>query len=71
MINIFYTGINMPILEVKILEGRTIEQKKQMVEGLSNVLVKTIHASPNEIRIHIVEMPKSSYAIAGQLLSEK
>jgi 4-oxalocrotonate tautomerase len=61
----------MPILEVKILEGRTTEQKKQMVMGLTDVLVNTINTTSKDVRIHIVEMPKDSYAIAGQLISDK
>jgi 4-oxalocrotonate tautomerase len=61
----------MPVLEVKILEGRTLEQKKKMIAGLTDVLVNTINTTPADVRIHIVEMPKDSYAIAGQLISEK
>jgi 4-oxalocrotonate tautomerase len=60
----------MPILEVKILEGRTQEQKKQMVVQLTDVLVNTINTTPADVKIHIVEMPKDSYAIAGKFISE-
>jgi 4-oxalocrotonate tautomerase len=61
----------MPILEVKILEGRTLEQKQKMIAGLTDVLVNTIHTTPNDVRIHIVEMKKDAYAVAGQFLSDK
>jgi 4-oxalocrotonate tautomerase len=61
----------MPVLEVKMLEGRTLEQKRHMVAGLTEVLVNTINTTPSDVRIHIVEMPKDSYAIAGQLISDK
>ncbi len=61
----------MPVLEVKILEGRTHEQKQKMVQGITDVLVNTINTVPADVRIHIVEMPKDSYAIAGQLISDK
>ena len=61
----------MPVLEVKILEGRTHEQKQKMIAGLTDVLVNTINTTPADVRIHIVEMPKNSYAIAGQLISDK
>jgi 4-oxalocrotonate tautomerase len=61
----------MPILEVKILEGRTAEQKKQMIVQLTEALVNTINTTPADVRIHIVEMPKDSYAIAGKFISEK
>ncbi len=60
----------MPILEVKILEGRTAEQKKQMVVQLTDVLVNTINTTPNDVKIHIIEMKKDAYAIAGNFISE-
>lgn len=60
----------MPILEVKILEGRTAEQKKKMVVQLTEVLVNTINTTPSDVKIHIIEMKKDSYAIAGKFISE-
>ena len=60
----------MPIIEVKILEGRSFEQKKRMVKGIVDVLVNTIDANPEAIKIHIVDMKNDSYAIAGKFISE-
>lgn len=60
----------MPILEIKILEGRTLEQKKNMVSKIADVLVETIDANPEAIKIHIVDMKKDAYAIGGKLICD-
>lgn len=58
----------MPILEVKILEGRTAQQKQKMVEKLTDVLVDTIDAKREAVKIHVIDMKKDHYAIGGQFI---
>lgn len=63
-------GINMPIVQIDLLEGRTYEQKKAMVEKITEALMETAGASRESISIIIRDMPKQNYAKAGQLASE-
>jgi len=60
----------MPLLDIKILEGRTLEQKKELVEKVTEAVVETIGAKPENVSIFIEEMPKSHFAKAGVLASE-
>ena len=59
----------MPVVTVEMWEGRTIEQKKQLVEGITSAFVK-IGTSPEAVQIIIKDVPKHNWAIGGKLASE-
>ena len=60
----------MPFVSVDMLEGRTPEQKKQVVEGITEVLFKI--GVPREVTgVLIREHPKHNWGQDGKLLSEK
>ena len=61
----------MPIVTVQLLEGRTHEQKKAMVEKVTKAVSETTSASPENVKIIIEEMSKSHFASAGVLANEK
>ncbi len=61
----------MPLLEVKIMEGRSLEQKKLMIEKITDVLVDTIQADREACRIHVVELTKENYAIGGKIIADR
>lgn len=55
----------MPIITVNILEGRTDEQKRALVENITQAVVSAIAAPPEDVRIIINDMKPENYAIAG------
>jgi 4-oxalocrotonate tautomerase len=55
----------MPIITVSILEGRTAEQKRALVENITQAVVAAIAAPPEDVRIIINDMKPENYAIAG------
>ncbi len=57
----------MPIVQVEILKGRTVEQKREMVTEVTNALVNTIGCSKESVSVIIREMEKENYGHAGQL----
>ncbi|MFC2003005.1 2-hydroxymuconate tautomerase [Chloroflexota bacterium] len=59
----------MPVVIVEMWEGRTIEQKKQLVEGITSVMVNM--GVPAEV-VHIIikDNPKHNWASGGKLASE-
>jgi 4-oxalocrotonate tautomerase len=61
----------MPIVQIELLEGRTLEQKKVMVEKVTQAIVESVGAQPEKVSIIIREMAKENYAQAGKLMSEK
>ena len=59
----------MPVVIVEMWEGRTIEQKKQLVEGITSVMVEM--GIPSEaVHIIIKDNPKHNWASGGKLASE-
>ncbi|MEZ7172553.1 2-hydroxymuconate tautomerase [Sporosarcina sp. OR05] len=61
----------MPYVTVKMLEGRTEEQKRNLCEKVSQTVAETTGAPIENVVVFIEEMPKNHYAVAGQRLSDK
>ncbi len=60
----------MPVVTVEMWEGRTIEQKRQLVEGITASFAK-IGTPPEAVQIIIKDNPKHNWATAGKLASEE
>jgi 4-oxalocrotonate tautomerase len=61
----------MPYVTVKMLEGRTEEQKKALVEKVTEAVSETSGAPKENIVVFIEEMSKNHSAVGGQRLSDK
>ena len=59
----------MPVVIVETWEGKTVEQKKQLVEGITTSFVK-IGVPPEAVHIIIKDNPKHNWASGGKLASE-
>lgn len=60
----------MPYVTVKMLEGRTDEQKRNLVEKVTEAVKETTGASEEKIVVFIEEMRKDHYAVASKRLSD-
>lgn len=61
----------MPIITVKMIEGRTEEQKKALVEKVTEAVAETTGAPKENVTIIIEEMAKNHYATGGVRISDK
>ncbi|MGP3560080.1 MULTISPECIES: 4-oxalocrotonate tautomerase [Geobacillus] len=61
----------MPLVQIHMLEGRTEEQKKQMIAEVAEAIARTLNAPKGNIRIAIYELPKSHWSVGGVTLDEK
>ncbi len=61
----------MPLVEIHLLEGRTKEQKKALLEAVTRAVQESIQAPPETIRVWIQEIPPDEFMTAGVLASEK
>jgi 4-oxalocrotonate tautomerase len=61
----------MPYVTVKMLAGRTEEQKKALVEKVTAAVSETTGAPAEKIVVFIDEMTKNHYAVAGKRLSDE
>ncbi len=60
----------MPIVIVEMWEGRSVEQKKQLVEGITSAIAK-LGIPPEAVDIIIKDNPKHNWAHGGKLASEQ
>ncbi len=56
----------MPLVTVKMLEGRTDEQKRNLVEKVTEAVKETTGVAEEKIIVMIEEMRKDHYAVAQQ-----
>ena len=61
----------MPLIQIHLAEGRTEEQKKEFMTGITDLTEKVIGAPRDAIRVWINEFPDTDYMAAGELLKEK
>ena len=55
----------MPIVNVKLLEGRSDDQLKDLVSEVTQAVEKTTGANKEAIQVVIEEMKASHYGVAG------
>ena len=55
----------MPFAQIYMLEGRSEEQKKAVIEKVTRALVEAVGAPPTNVRVWIHDVPKENWGIAG------
>ena len=60
----------MPIVQISVREGMSLENKKKTVEGITKVF-EDLGVPKEAVEIVIYEAPKSNWATGGLLHSEK
>jgi 4-oxalocrotonate tautomerase len=56
----------MPLLLVKIIEGRPPEKVEALIAALTEATVDTLGAPRESIRVLVEEVPKSHWGIGGK-----
>jgi 4-oxalocrotonate tautomerase len=60
----------MPIIRVELLEGRSLEQKKELVDVFTRETARIAGCSAASIYVVIEDVKKENWGVAGRLLSE-
>ena len=55
----------MPFAQIFLMEGRTEEQKRAVIEKVTAALVDAVGAPKENVRVWIQEVPKTNWGIAG------
>jgi 4-oxalocrotonate tautomerase len=55
----------MPFAQIYLLEGRTEDQKRAVIEKVTAALVDALGAPKENVRVWIHDMPKENWGIAG------
>ena len=61
----------MPFINVKMLSGRSTEQKRDLVEALTNAIVETCGADREGTSVVIEEYEREHWATGGVLIADR
>jgi 4-oxalocrotonate tautomerase len=59
----------MPFVQITMLEGRTIEQKHDLIRRLTDATAEALGGDPARIRVVIYEVSPDAWGIGGQPVS--
>ena len=60
----------MPTYHIEMLEGRTIEQKRKLVQEITRVTVEVLGGSPDSVDILITDVKRENWATGSKLWTE-
>ena len=60
----------MPYVNVKLTRGASREQKEQLVEGITELLVRILGKNPATTHVVIDEIPPECWGIRGRNVAE-
>ena len=61
----------MPLVTIKIFEGRTVAQKRKMVKDVTEAIANNLGCPPEPVQKNIIDMKKENLAQGGELFSDK
>lgn len=61
----------MPVVQIEMFEGRTIEQKRKMVDKVTGALVETLDCPKEAVTILIREIKREHFAQGGLLFIDR
>jgi 4-oxalocrotonate tautomerase len=62
---------SMPLVQVTMLTGRTVEQKRRLAQRITDAMVEEAGARREAIVVAFHEVSKESYASGGVLMVDK
>ena len=61
----------MPSIQITMLKGRTIEQKRKLVERVTDAMAEEAKTPKEGVVVTIVEVEREDYARGGVLMADK
>lgn len=61
----------MPIIEMHLLAGRTIEQKRRVSAAMSKAVAEALDVSPQTVRILITEHQADEFSVGGMTAGQR
>ena len=57
----------MPVVTVELWEGRTLDQKRRLVQAITDAMIAHAGARPDALHVILHEIPPENWALAGVL----
>jgi 4-oxalocrotonate tautomerase len=61
----------MPYVTIALREGRTVEQKRELVKAVTEAVARTTGAKPDAVHVVLHDLPATNFAREGILLSDR
>lgn len=61
----------MPIIQVQIMEGRSEDNIKLLIDDITSAAEKNLSVPKESIRVLVTEVPRNRWAVGGVLKSEE
>ena len=61
----------MPVIQVTLLKGRTIEQKRKLAQRMTDAIVEEAGAKREAVTVTFIEVSREDYASGGALMADK
>jgi 4-oxalocrotonate tautomerase len=61
----------MPTIRVELMEGRTVDQKRALVNALTQAVVETLGAKAESVDILLFDIKRQDWATGGELWLDK
>lgn len=60
----------MPSITVQMFDGRTIDEKRELVKALTNATCQTLNCKPESVTIILQEHQRENWSTGGKLWSD-
>ncbi|MFM0718982.1 4-oxalocrotonate tautomerase [Paraburkholderia strydomiana] len=60
----------MPTFHIELFEGRSLEQKRQFVEAITQATCDSLGVEPNSVEIILTDVKRENWATGGRLWSD-
>ena len=60
----------MPLAHIYLLEGRTVEQKKLVIQKVTEALVESLGSRPDSVRVLLHDVSPSDWGVAGRTVAD-
>lgn len=57
----------MPIVEISLVEGRSLEKKAELIKEVTKAVQKTLDSRPSDIRVILRDIPKGNLGVGGDV----
>lgn len=61
----------MPTYHIELFEGRSVEEKRKLVEAVTRVTTEVLGSSPESVDIVITDVKRENWATGGKLWTER
>jgi 4-oxalocrotonate tautomerase len=61
----------MPVVRVSMYDGRSLDQKRELVKGITEVVSKVTGVKPEGIHVVIDEIKRENWSIGGLLWPDR